>query len=172
MKEIMYNKNKITKKDITKTIIRVNILMLNSLNEILLVLRNDTYEFPEFHLEKSESLIPGVIRGISEITGIDVVLNELEPFLIKKHYKKNYHGTGKNYCSSLYYVSVHTDQKIDLDKVKSFEGKERSFELKYVSLEKIEEILNKSIPLSDDNERLVAKMLTAINEYKNKINLT
>ena len=167
MKEILYNKDNLTKEVITETVTRVKMLMLNSNNEILLGYCNKTYQFPGGHLEENESLFDCVKREVLEETGIEIDSEEKQPFFCIKHYGKNYRGTNENRCSDLYYFEIKIDEKYDLSKVTYTDWeKEGNFELRYINLNDVEQILIDSIPDNEQNQVIVREMLEVIKEYK------
>ncbi len=168
IKEKLYNKNNLTIKDITETIIRVKVLLVNSKNEVLLGFCHNTYQFPGGHLENKESIIECAIREVKEETGIVLSIEKIEPFFILRHYSKNYHNTGENRCSEIYYFKIKTDKRYNLTKVDYTENeKNGEFELRYIPLEKVEEVLKDSVFLNKKNEVIVPEMLAVFNEYKN-----
>lgn len=170
MKEILYNKDNLTKEDITETVVRVKMLLVNSKNEVLLGFCNKTYQFPGGHQEEGETLIDCVKREVLEETGIQLILSEAEPFFIIRHYNKNYHGTVENRCSEIYYFEIKTDEQYDLSKADYTESeKEGNFELRYVDLDKVEEVLNESISWNEKNAVIVPEMLAVFKEYKENI---
>lgn len=170
MKEILYNNDNLKINDITETVIRVKMLLVNSNKEILLGFSNKTYQFPGGHLEDGETFIDCIIREVKEETGIKLKLSNIEPFFAIRHYSKNYRGTNENRSSEIYYFEIKTDEKYDLSNVNYTEDeKSGNFELKYIKLNNVEEILIESIPLNEKNTVIVKEMLEVIKEYK-KIN--
>ncbi|MDD2391664.1 MAG: NUDIX hydrolase [Bacilli bacterium] len=167
LKEKLYNNDNLKKEDITETVVRVKMLLVNSNNEVLLGFCHNTYQFPGGHQEEGETLIECVIREVKEETGIELTLREIEPFFVIRHYSKNYHGLGENRCSEIYYFEIKTDEKYDLSHAEYTENeKEGQFELKYINLEKVEEVLNESITWNEKNAVIVPEMITVFKEYK------
>lgn len=166
MKEILYNKDNLTIEDITETVIRVKMLMINSKNEILLGYSHNKYQFPGGHLENNETLIDCVIREVEEETGIKLNLIDAKPFFVIRHYTKNYNGTGENRNSEIYYFEIKTDEAYDLSKVKYTEDeKAGNFELRHINLNNVEEKLINS--KNETNAVMVSEMISALREYKN-----
>ena len=54
MKEIIYNYDNLTEQDITETVIRIKVLLINN-NKILIENGNNVYQFPGGHLEENET---------------------------------------------------------------------------------------------------------------------
>lgn len=166
IKEKIYNKDNLLKEDITKIVTRVKVLIINSKDEVLLGFCNQTYQFPGGHLEEGETLIECVIREVKEETGIELSIKELEPFFAIKHYNKDYNNSGENRCSEIYYFKIKTDEQINLSNVNYTENEQTgNFELRYVPLNKIEEVLTESITWNEINNVIVSEMLTVFNEY-------
>lgn len=167
LKEKLYNNDNLKKEDITETVVRVKMLIINSKNEVLLGFCHKTYQFPGGHLEDGESLTDCVIREVKEETGIELTLDQAKQFFVIRHYNKNYHGTGENRCSEIYYFEIRTDEVYDLSKVDYTENeKDGKFELKYINLDKVEEVLSESITWNEKNAVIVPEMITVFNEYK------
>ena len=70
MKKLVINKNNLELKDINEFVYRPRAIIINSNNEILLGVCNNTYQFPGGFLEDNETLIEGLKREILEETGI------------------------------------------------------------------------------------------------------
>lgn len=168
IKEKLYNKDNLKIEDITETIVRVKMLLVNSKNEVLLGFCHNTYQFPGGHQENGESLIECVIREVKEETGIELALDKVDPFFVIRHYSKNYHGTGENRCSEIYYFEIKTDEQYNLANADYTENeKDGEFELRYIPLETVENVLNDSISWNEKNAVIVPEMIAVFNEYKN-----
>lgn len=57
MKEILYNYDNLTKEEITETVIRVKVLLINKTGKIMVDYCDNIYQFPGGHLENCESLL-------------------------------------------------------------------------------------------------------------------
>jgi 8-oxo-dGTP pyrophosphatase MutT (NUDIX family) len=167
MKEILYNHDNLNKEDIDETVIRVKMLMINSKNEVLLGYSYKTYQFPGGHLEEGEALLDCVKREVLEETGIELNIDKFEPFFVTRYYNKNYHDSGKNRNSEIYFYVIHTDELFNLNRVKYDEGEIKgNFELRYINLNDVEKILIDSIPDNEINKIIVGEMLEVFKEYK------
>ena len=76
MKEIIYNSNNLTEKDITEIVIRTKALIINN-GIILIGNENNVYQFLGGHLEKNEILNDCLKREILEETGIAIEDSEI-----------------------------------------------------------------------------------------------
>lgn len=167
MKEIIYNYDLLKEEEITETIIRIKILLINSSNEVLLGFSHKTYQFPGGHLESGETFEDCINREVLEETGINLNIDKFSPFFSIKHYSKNYNKEGNNRCSLILYCVVNTEEKPNLENVHYTDNeKEGSFELRYINLNDIEKVLTDSIPLNKINSVIVPEMLEVFKEYK------
>ena len=78
MKEIVFNEDNLTDKDINEEVTRVKALIINSNDEIMLGYSNKTYQFPGGHLEDGETFIECLKREVMEETGILIDDNEIK----------------------------------------------------------------------------------------------
>ncbi len=167
MKEVIYNKQKLTDKDIDETVTRLKALIINSKNEILLGYAHKTYQFPGGHLEKNETLEEGLKREVQEETGIIIKEENLKPFEKITYYTSNYRNTGLNRKNEIYYYVIKTDEKVNINNMSLDEWeKEGNYTIKQIPLNKIEKVLKNSIKDNSINEIIVEEMLEVLNEYK------
>jgi len=167
MKEILYNYDHLRLDEIEESVIRTKALIINSKSEILLGYCNKTYQFPGGHLEKGETLIECLKREVKEETGIILDISNIEPFFIIRHYSKNYKKTFKNRCNEIFYYVIRTNKPCDFNNIRHDEWeKVGSYELQYIKLEDIEQVLINSIPDNEQNKVIVEEMLEVIKEYK------
>ena len=107
-------------------------------------------------------------KKISEGLGRDIYGIELDkkiyvPFFLSRYYSKNYRGSLKNRENIIYYFLINTDVSYDLANTSYDEGeKEGNYELRYIPLDKVEEVLIGSIKDNPINEVIVKEMLDAI----------
>jgi 8-oxo-dGTP pyrophosphatase MutT (NUDIX family) len=169
MKEIFYNYDNLTKEEIDETVIRTKGLIINSNNEIILGYSHKTYQFPGGHLEEGESLEECLLREIKEETGIELKNVTMKPFMLIRHYSRNYRETGKNRQNIIYYFVVKTDDTINLDNTSFDEWEiDGNYELRTIKLDEVEKTLIDSIPDNPMNKVIVEEMLEVLKEY-NKI---
>lgn len=171
MKEILYNYDYLTLEEIEETVIRTKMLIINSKKEILLGYCHKTYQFPGGHLEEGETLVECLKREILEETGMEVSISEdAKPFFVIRHYSKNYRGTGKTRCNEIYYYVILTDDTYNLEKIRHDEWeKDGNYQLRYVHLDNVEQVLIDSIPDNPQNKVIVQEMIEVLNEYRIKI---
>ena len=167
MKEIVYNKENLTDKDIDETVIRVKALIVNSKNEILLGYCHKTYQFPGGHLEENEDLEEGLKRELKEETGIEINKDNLKPFEKIIYYTSNYRNTGLNRKNEIYYYIVKTNKSVNANNMNldNWE-KEGNYTVKKVSLKSVEQVLKSSVHDNPINSIIVEEMIEVLNEYK------
>ncbi len=167
MRKYIYNKDNLKLEDITSTVTRVKVLIINSKNEILLGYSYGTYQFPGGHLEKNETITECLKREIIEETGIVTDTSNLEPYFKIEQYIKNYHDAHENRLSIIYYFFIHSDEKYHIENTSYTEEEQvGNFKLMYVPLNEVEDLLIGSIKDNPINEIVAIEMLIAICEYK------
>ncbi len=169
MKEVIYNKEKLTDKDMDETVIRLKALIINSKDEILLGYAHKTYQFPGGHLEKNETLEEGLKREIQEETGIIIKDKNIKPFEKITYYTSNYRNTGLNRKNEIYYYIIKTDEEVNTNNMNLDEWeKEGNYVVKKIPLNEIEKVLKDSIKDNSINEIIVEEMMEVLNEYERK----
>lgn len=169
MKEIITNNYNLKEEDMTEIVQRVKILMINSKNEVLLGYSHHNYQFPGGHVEDNEELIETVNREITEETGMELNLNNfIKPFARALGYYKDHPQVGKNKKVEIYYYEVKTDEKPNLDNTNYTESeKDGDFNLQYIPLDNIENILKENALKYGDNRGIAREMLELFEIYKN-----
>ncbi|MCI8347224.1 MAG: NUDIX domain-containing protein [Bacilli bacterium] len=167
MKYIKINKDRLNKEDITKEDTRIKALIINSKNEILLGYSYHCYQFIGGHLEKGESLIACLKREVKEEVGIILDIKQIEPFLFKEEYYKDYPTTNENYNCKIYYYVIQTDLLPDPSKINyTNEEKIGNFQYQYIPLDKFEEIIISNGKKRKEAEMIGHEMLIAFREYQ------
>ena len=139
MEKIITNDYNLKDEDMTELVVRVKILLINSNNEILLGYSHNEYQCPGGHVEEGENLISAINREVQEETGIDLNIKNAEPFACSIGYYKDWPAVGKNRKIEIYYYEIKTDEKPNLGNTKYTESeKNGNFELRYISLENVE----------------------------------
>ena len=171
MKEIITNKYNLTEKDITEVVQRVKLLLINSNNEIMLGYSHHNYQFPGGHVEEGEDLHETIKREIQEETGMDLEVNDLEPFACAIGYYKDWPEVGKNRKIEIYYYEVKTDEKPNLENTSYTDHeKDGEFELRYIPMDKLEDELKKNREDFGDERGIAREMLELLEIYKSSKN--
>lgn len=167
MKDIITNKYNLSETDITETVKRVKILIVDSNDNILLGYSHHNYQFPGGHVEDGEELIQTVKRELLEETGMSFKDLNITPFARALGYYKDWPEEGKNRKIEIYYYEVKTNNKPDLSKTSYTENeKDGNFELRYIPLNKIEEELIKNAEKYGDKRGITREMLELFSIYK------
>lgn len=170
MKEFITNKYNLTEDDVTEVVKRVKVLAINSNNEILLGYSHNDYQFPGGHVEEGESLLQTVKREMLEETGIDLKMENVEPFAVALGYYKDWPAEGKNRKIEIYYYEIKTDERPNLNKTSYTENeKDGGFELRFIPLNKVEDELRKNAEEFGDKRGITREMLELFEIYKSNI---
>ena len=166
MKEIIYNRHNLEEKDITETVVRIKVLLINGDN-IILGNSDNIYQFPGGHLEEVESFDDCLKRELLEETGIEISDDEIDkPIMKLTHMNKDWPDVGKNRKSEIYYYVVKTNKIPNLDKTNyTIEEKKGNFRLDLIPIDKVLDVINNNIPNNEKNKIIVEEMIQPINEY-------
>lgn len=170
MKKIITNKYSLTDADMTEVVKRVKVLLVNSNNEVLLGYSHNNYQFPGGHVEENETLIQTVNREVLEETGMDLGVDNIEPFACAIGYYKDWPAEGKNRKIEIYYYEIKTDEKPNLENTEYTENeKDGNFELRYIPLTNVEEELRKNAEEYGDKKGIAREMIDLFGVYKTTI---
>ena len=167
MKQIITNKYNLTDADMTEVVKRVKVLLVNSNNEVLLGYSHNNYQFPGGHVEENETLIQTVNREVLEETGMDLGVDNIEPFACAIGYYKDWPAEGKNRKIEIYYYEIKTDEKPNLENTEYTENeKDGNFELRYIPSTNVEEELRKNAEEYGDKKGIAREMIELFGVYK------
>lgn len=170
MKQLINNKYNLTDSDMTEVVKRVKVLLVNSNNEVLLGYSHNDYQFPGGHVEDNETLIQAVNREVLEETGIELCITNIEPFVCAIGYYKDWPAEGKNRKIEIYYYEVKTDEMPNLEKTEYTENeKEGNFELRYIPLSVVENVLMENAEEYGDKKGIAREMIDLFGVYKTTI---
>lgn len=168
MKTIIYNKDNIKDDEVTRRVIRVKALLINSKNELLLGYSHDTYQFIGGHIEEGEDMIEGLKREVEEESGIVLKDEVITPFFLRKKYLKNYPEENIISCYEYYYYTINTDRLPNLGNVNYTEAeKVGKFELRYIPLDQLEEEFEENKKVSERTAIVQEENIEAIKIFKN-----
>lgn len=166
MKRILINDDNLKIDDLDFEVIRVKGLIINSDGDILIAHNNGTYQFPGGHKEDDETLDDSLEREIKEETGIDV--ESQGPFMLITTYDSNYFNQNKKVCNKIYYYVINTNETPNFEETHYDELEcQTEFNLFYISLNELQEFLNKSIDEGSLDINIGREMLLVLEEYNN-----
>ena len=167
MEKIVVNDYDLKETDVTEVVKRVKLFLINKNNEILLGYSHNEYQCPGGHVEDGESLIEAINRELIEETGIELNIDEIEPFACSIGYYKDWPALGKNRKIEIYYYEIKTDEKPNLNNTKYTEFELKGgFELRYVSLDNVEEEFLDNVKKYGDKHGIAKEMLKVFKLYK------
>ena len=169
MKTIITNNYNLKEEDMTEVVRRVKLLLVNSNNEVLLGYSHHEYQFPGGHVEEDENLVDAINREVLEETGIELNITHIEPFACAMGYYKDWPAEGKNRKIEIYYYEIKTDEKPDLNKTSYTENeKNGNFELRYIPLLDIINVLEENAKKYGDNRGIAKEMIDLFKIYNEK----
>lgn len=165
MKEIIYNTDNLKESEMTRTVTRAKVILVNSKDEILLANGSNTYFLIGGHVEDNESLEDCLIREVKEETGINLPREERIPVLNIRYLCKDYPTSGENTLYIATYFYTKCDLKPDLSSINLTEDEKKGgFHLEYIPKKDIIKTLEDCLPVCT-NEKIVIDTLEAIKEY-------
>lgn len=171
MKEIVFNKSKLKEDEITEVLEKSRIVLRNSDDEIVLTRFGRVYFLPGGKIEAGETPVDTIKREVMEETNINILLDDVEPFLVVKNYLRDYEtheGTIVNRLLITYYFTGFTsDDNIEYFNLTKVE-KEDNLRGFFIDMEEVEELLsdyNKEDPRAT---YLAKETLKVIEEYQNR----
>ncbi len=168
IKTIITNDYNLKDEDMTEVVKRVKVFIINSNNEILLGYSHNEYQCPGGHVEENEDLVSAINREVKEETGIELNLEEANPFACALGYYKDWPLKGKNRKIEIYYYEVKTDLKPNLDNTKYTKSElDGNFQLRYIPLDIVEEEFITNSNKYGDKHGIVKEMLKIFEVYKN-----
>ncbi len=167
MEIIVTNDYNLKEEEMTEVVKRVKVFLINSKNEMLLGYSHNEYQCPGGHVEDGETYIQAINREVKEETGIELNLEEAEPFACTYGYYKDWPAVGKNRKIEIYYYEIKTDEKPNLENTEYTESeKDGSFELRYISLDNVENEFESNAKKYGDKHGIVKEMLKIFKVYK------
>lgn len=165
MREIIYNNDNLKESEMTKTVTRAKVILVNSQDEILLAKGSNTYFLIGGHVEENESLEDCLIREVKEETGIDLPHEERLPVLNIKYLCKDYPTPGENTLYIATYFYTKCDIKPDLSSINLTEDEKKGgFHLEYIPKKDIIKTIEDCLPVCT-NKKVAIDTLEAIKEY-------
>ena len=170
MKEIVINKGRLKPDEITHVIDKARIVLRNYDNEIVLTRFGRVYFLPGGKIEFDETPADAVKRELKEETNINILLDDIEPFVLVKHYLRDYEsldGQIVNRLINTYYFTGFTS-KDDIEYFNLTRAEKRDdLRAFFVSMEDAKELLKE---YNKDNPKaayLAVETIKVLDEYEN-----
>lgn len=173
MKTITFNDDNLSILDIDDRIIKARSIMINSDGKVYLSSYAGMYLFPGGKIEDNEDICEGLKREVKEETGIELDLDDQEPFLLVQQFIKNYPKRNtdndlSNRLNETYYYLVYTNQSINPDKMELMENELKSnFNTIQVELDEISLLLVNNNTTNPRNKYFSREAEIVIKELKN-----
>ncbi len=113
MKEIVINKGKLKDDEITEVLEKARIVLRNDDGDFILSHFERVYFLPGGKVEVTENPVDAVKRELKEETNINILLDDIEPFVLVKNYLRDYEssdGTIVNRLVNTYYFTGFTSK--------------------------------------------------------------
>lgn len=166
MKNVVYNKDNISDKEVTDLVVRTKGLLISN-GYLLLGNEDGTLQFPGGHLEENETLEECLKREILEETGIELTNEVINgPFLEIDYYNKDWPTKGNVRKCEIYYYAVETEKNINLCNTSYTKSEvEKHFKVDKVKLNEAIDFINNNIANNELNKVISPDMIIAIKEY-------
>lgn len=170
MKEIIINKGKLKPDEITEVLDKSRIVLRNDNNEFILSHFERVYFLPGGKIELNETPVEAVKREVKEETNIDILLDDIEPFALVKHYLRDYEskdGTIVNRLINTYYFTGFTS-KDDIEYFNlTIPEKRDDLRAFYIDMEEAKELLKEYNKENPKATYLALETLKVLDEYEN-----
>ncbi len=113
MQEIIINKGKLKDEEVTNVVDKARIVLRNDNDEIVFTRFGRVYFLPGGKIELTETPVDTIKREVKEETNIDILLDDIEPFVLVKHYLRDYElgdGTIVNRLINTFYFTGFTSK--------------------------------------------------------------
>ncbi len=170
MKEIILNKSKLKDDEITEVLDKARIILRNDDGQFILSHFERVYFLPGGKIELDETPVEAVKRELKEETNINILLDDIEPFVLVKNYLRDYKskdGTIVNRLVNTYYFTGFTSKEdIEYFNLTIPEKKDdlRSF---YIDMEEAIELLKEYNKENPKATYLALETLKVLEEYQN-----
>lgn len=167
-KEIVNNYDDVNINEINKVVRRAKILIETNDNKFIVCHSDGNYHLLGGHVDNEESDIECLNREILEEAGVNLKLDDLNPFMTIKYLNRNYPEVGTTTFTMANYYTLIYDLKPNLDKIKlTDDEKEGDFKLEFIDKNKALDILQKSLD-NATRKGVTLDTILVIKEYLNK----
>lgn len=170
MKEIVINKGKLKPDEITHVVDKARIILRNDNNEFILSHFERVYFLPGGKIELDETPVDAVKREVKEETNINILLDDIEPFVLIKHYLRDYEtGDGQivNRLINTYYFTGFTSKE-DIEYFNlTLPEKRDDLRAFFIDMEEAVELLKEYNKENPKATYLAVETLKVLEEYNN-----
>lgn len=172
MKKIIFNDNNLDIEDIEDRVIKARIIMLNKDRKVYISSYADIYLFPGGKVERGEDICECARREVKEETGIELDLENEEPFLLVQQFIKDYpqrvsDEVFSNKLNETYYYLIHTNEVINNEKMDLMENElKNNFHTDLIGLDEISELLDNNNTINPRNKYFSREIYSVVKEVQ------
>lgn len=172
MKQIIYNEEKLTDKEVDRMVNKVRGIVINKNGQVMLCRNAGIYLLPGGSVERNESLVDGLKREIFEEGGeMEIDEERTTPFLQIKSYNRNYYDRKlKRYTNRLTVTSffeTYTECEIKPEKLHLTESeKAKKFMPFFTNLSSVDYIVSTNTTTDNEKKEVFDREIrTVLREY-------
>lgn len=169
MKEVVINKGKLKPDEVTHVVDKTRIVLRNDDGDFVLSHFERCYFLPGGKIELGENPVEAIKRECKEETNINILLDDIEPYLLIKHYLRDYEakdGTIVNRLINTYYFSGFTS-KDDIEYFNlTLPEKRDDLRAFFIDMEEAKELLKEYNKENPKATYLAIETLKALEEYE------
>lgn len=169
MKEIVINKGRLKQDEVTHVVDKARIILRNDDGDFVLSHFERVYFLPGGKLEDDETPVEAVKREVREETNINILLDDIEPFVLVKHYLRDYEsGNGEivNRLVNTYYFTGFTS-KDDIEYFNlTIPEKRDDLRAFFIDMEEARELLKEYNKENPKATYLALETIRVLDEYK------
>ena len=169
MKEIVINKGKLKDDELTEVLEKSRIVLRNDNDEIVMTRFKRVYFLPGGKIEEGETPVDTIKRELYEETNINILLDDIEPFVVVKNYLRDYEiddGSIVNRLVITYYFTGFTSD----DNIEYFnltrEEKEDNLRGFFIEMSEAEELIAEYDKENPRATYLALETKKVLEEYK------
>lgn len=166
MKELLYNYDFLSEKDITEFVSRAKAIIIND-DFLYYGNQNGVLQFIGGHKEENETLKECLVREIKEESGICISINDIKNPIMKISYRnKDYPKKNTNRQADTYYFIVKTEKKPDNNLISLTKNeKAEKYKVDCCKLQDAIKILKDSEKVNEKNKVIARDMILVLDEY-------
>lgn len=169
MREVVINKGKLKPDEVTHVVDKTRIVLRNDDGDFVLSHFERCYFLPGGKIELDENPVEAIKRECKEETNINILLDDIEPYLLIKHYLRDYEakdGTIVNRLINTYYFSGFTS-KDDIEYFNlTLPEKRDDLRAFFIDMEEAKELLKEYNKENPKATYLAIETLKALEEYE------